>query len=43
MMFEDIGVQAGKAVMVPHPRLLIIIVGDVSEEIMRHIVEENFR
>ncbi len=43
MMFEDIGVQAGRAVMVPHPRLLITIVGDVSEEIMRHIVEENFR
>jgi len=43
MMFEDIGVQAGKAVVVPHPRLLITIVGDVSEEIMRRIVEENFR
>lgn len=43
VMFEGIGVQAGRAVMVPHPRLLITIVGDVSEEIMRQIVEENFR
>ncbi|HID56885.1 TPA: hypothetical protein EYP37_10180, partial [Candidatus Poribacteria bacterium] len=43
VMFEDIGMQAGKAVMIPHPRLNITIVGDISEEIMRRIVEKNFR
>jgi outer membrane lipoprotein-sorting protein len=42
LMFERMGLQAGKAVVVPHPTLYISIVGDVSEEIMRRIVEENF-